>query len=150
MTAIVAGDIVRTPLGTGVVREVRRNGRLLVAIGDRGVVVEAGATSVVAPPSRSARKRRAPEPRSAPDDSPDRRGGAVEVDLHGVVVAEALDRVLAAVNAAVLGGHARLRLIHGRSGGKLRAALHRALPGVPSVRAFRIDPDNEGVTIVEL
>ena len=57
---------------------------------------------------------------------------------------------MSAVNAAILAGHGRLRVIHGRSGGRLRGALHRQLHGLPSVRAFRLDPANDGVTIVEL
>jgi dsDNA-specific endonuclease/ATPase MutS2 len=40
--------------------------------------------------------------------------------------------------------------VHGRSGGRLRAALHRQLREVPAVRAFRLDPANAGVTIVEI
>ena len=60
-----------------------------------------------------------------------------------------IDRVVSAVDAAILAGHSRLRLIHGRSGGRLRGAVHRQLRDLPSVRAFRLDPANEGVTIVE-
>ena len=57
---------------------------------------------------------------------------------------------MAAVDAAIRAGHGRLRVIHGRSGGRLRGALHRQLRGLPPVRAFRLDPANDGVTIVEL
>jgi dsDNA-specific endonuclease/ATPase MutS2 len=42
-----------------------------------------------------------------------------------------------------------VRFIHGRSGGRIRSALHRHLRAFPSVRAFRLDPTNEGVTIVQ-
>ena len=80
----------------------------------------------------------------------DRLRAAVDLDLHGLIVADALERVVSAVNAAILAGHGRLRVIHGRSGGRLRGALHRQLHGLPSVRAFRLDPANDGVTIVEL
>ena len=54
---------------------------------------------------------------------------------------EALDRALRA-------GHAELRFIHGRSGGRLRAALHGRLRQIPTAKGFRIDPRNPGVTIV--
>ena len=33
---------------------------------------------------------------------------------------------------------------------RIRAALHRWLRGIPSIRGFRIDPRNAGVTIVTL
>jgi DNA mismatch repair protein MutS2 len=152
MPTIVPGDAVRTPLGKGVVREVRTNGRLVVLIGDRSVVVDAGSATVVAPPKASTRTSRAPAPdASAPrDDERERRRVPVEIDLHGLVVADAVERVVSAVAAALLAGHARIRIIHGRSGGRLRAAVHRELRAVPSIRGFRLDPANEGVTIVEL
>lgn len=71
-----------------------------------------------------------------------------EIDLHGLTVEEALDRVQDALSAALLGDLAELRLIHGRSGGRIRAALHHRLR--ETRRRFRLDPRNEGVTIVSL
>ena len=47
-------------------------------------------------------------------------------------------------------GLAEARVIHGRSGGRLKAAVHGRLKTMPSVRAFRLDPRNPGVTIVQL
>jgi dsDNA-specific endonuclease/ATPase MutS2 len=149
MATIVQGDTVRTPLGKGVVQEVRHRG-LLVLIGNRSVVVDARDASLSDPPSRSKRRSEAagdPVPR---DDDRDRPRTAVDLDLHGLIVAEALERVVSAVDAAIRAGHGRLRVIHGRSGGRLRGAVHRQLRGLPSVRAFRLDPANDGVTIVEL
>ena len=149
MATIVQGDTVRTPLGKGVVQEVRRRG-LLVLIGNRSVVVDARDASVSDPPSRSKRQS-VPAGDPAPrDDGRDRPRTAADLDLHGLVVAEALERVVAAVDAAIRAGHGRLRVIHGRSGGRLRGALHRQLRALPPVRAFRLDPANDGVTIVEL
>jgi dsDNA-specific endonuclease/ATPase MutS2 len=149
MATIVPGDTVRTPLGKGVVQEVRHRG-LLVLIGNRSVVVDARDASLSDPPSRSKRR---PAPTGDPALRADDRvppKAAADVDLHGLIVADALERVASAVNAAILAGHGRLRVIHGRSGGRLRGALHRQLHGLPSVRAFRLDPANDGVTIVEL
>jgi dsDNA-specific endonuclease/ATPase MutS2 len=150
MATFVPGDTVRTPLGKGVVQEIRHRGRLLVLIGSRSVVVDAADASVTAPGSTSKRRVAAaghPAPR---DDDRDRRRAAADVDLHGLIVAEALERVVSAVDAAIRAGHGRLRVIHGRSGGRLRGALHRQLRELPSVRAFRLDPANDGATIVEL
>jgi DNA mismatch repair protein MutS2 len=150
MAPLVPGDTVRTPLGKGVVQEVRHRGRLLVLIGDRRVVVD-GAEATFVPAPSTPKRRGAPTadlPPSAHDRGP--RHAAADVDLHGLIVADALDRVVAAVDAAILAGHGRLRVIHGRSGGRIRAALHRQLRGLPSVRAFRLEPANDGVTIIEL
>ena len=49
---------------------------------------------------------------------------------------------------ALLGDASELRLIHGRGGGRIRVALHQWLRHVSSVRDFRLDPRNDGVTIV--
>jgi dsDNA-specific endonuclease/ATPase MutS2 len=150
MATIVPGDTVRTPLGKGVVQEVRHRDRLLVLIGNRSVVVDAGDVHVSDPRPAPKRSRvPAADPAPAADDR-HRRDAAADVDLHGLIVAEALERVMAAVDAAILAGHRHLRVIHGRSGGRLRGALHRRLRELPSVRAFRVDPANAGVTIVEL
>lgn len=70
------------------------------------------------------------------------------MDLHGLTTVEALARVDDALNEALLADAAELRVIHGRSGGRLRAALHRHLRDLN--RGFRLDPSNEGVTIVAL
>ena len=143
------GDCVQTPLGKGVVREVRTSGRLLVIIGERSVVVDVARVKRIDPPRTSSRTKHADIPVAGePDDRFGPGGLGRDVDLHGLVVVEALARVDAAVNEAILAGYAGLRLIHGRSGGRIRAALHRHLREVPSVRTFRLDPANEGVTIV--
>jgi hypothetical protein len=100
MATIVQGDTVRTPLGKGVVQEVRRRG-LLVLIGNRSVVVDARDASVSDPPSRSKRQS-VPASDPAPrDDDRDRPRTAADLDLHGLVVAKALERVVSAVDAAI-------------------------------------------------
>jgi DNA mismatch repair protein MutS2 len=141
------GDSVQTPLGKGVVRDVRTKGRLLVEVGSRAVVVEAGEAAPLAVPKSSAKKQRGTAVPGA-GDAPHREQAAGEIDLHGFTVEEALARAESALNEALLADHTELRLIHGRSGGRIRSALHRRLREISSVRAFRIDPRNEGVTIV--
>ena len=144
-TRFTAGDAVQTPQGKGVVREVRNNGRLLVQIQARMVVV---AATVVTPTAAS----RIITPVPAVGDVPAgaARHAPTEVDLHGLRVDEALVRIDAALDAALLAGHAELRFIHGRSGGRLRAALHQRLRGISAVRGVRLDARNAGVTIASL
>jgi DNA mismatch repair protein MutS2 len=146
------GDRVQTPLGKGTLREVRGAGRLLVEIDGRRVLFDAAVVRPVEPPKKTSKKRRPSAPGigiDAADIPVDARRSAPEVDLHGLVVEEALGRALSAINDALLAGASQLRLIHGRSGGRIKAALHRDLRHLPSVRAFRLDPRNDGVTIVE-
>ena len=146
------GDAVQTTFGKGVVREVRNHGRLLVDVRGRALVVENGAVSLLA----SRRRRSGPgeaagvgTPAPLSTGHPPRVAPA-EVDLHGLTVAEALVRAEQALNDALLADLPELCLIHGRSGGRIRAALHRRLGEIPSVRSFHVDPRNEGATIVRL
>ena len=149
--SFVAGDAVQTPFGKGVVREVRNGARLLVDVGGRALVITAAEVSKVEPRRRRGAAKR-DEERDATSGSPPERRAHVpsEIDLHGLTVEEALARVDDALNDALLGDLAQLRFIHGRSGGRIRAALHARLRGIASVRYFRVDPANDGVTIVEL
>jgi DNA mismatch repair protein MutS2 len=144
------GDAVHTRFGKGVVREMRNGGRVLVEVQGRAMVVpEDDLTPLDPPPRLRARAAPAQEPDPSPPSTrgPARRAAA-EIDLHGLTVAEALARAEQALNDALLADAAELRLIHGRSGGRIRAALHRRLAGIPSVRGYRVDPANQGVTIV--
>jgi DNA mismatch repair protein MutS2 len=153
MTArLTAGDSVQTPFGRGTVRQVQNNGRVLVDVEGRSLVVPESQLSAIHVGRRRSRSHEAPskgrsEPRGL--HRPERRA-SVEVDLHGFTVEEALVRVEQALNDALLADLAELRVIHGRSGGRLRAALQRQLREIPSVRGFRLDPRNQGVTIVSL
>lgn len=146
MAAFSVGDPVQTKQGKGVVREVRNGGRLLVQIQARMVVV---AAIDAAPTAPSRRAPEAPASHSAATSPPAGHTPA-EVDLHGLRVDEALSRIDAALDAALRAGHAELRFIHGRSGGRLRGALHERLRGISAVRGLRVDPRNAGVTIVAL
>jgi dsDNA-specific endonuclease/ATPase MutS2 len=149
-----AGDTVQTRFGKGVVREVRNNGRLLVDVQGAAIAVTEKEISALDPGHKPPRVRPvAPErgvQRNGPKNGPKRDArSAFEVDLHGLTVEEALDRMQHALSEALLADVSELRLIHGRGGGRIRAALHRRLQKTPTVR-FRLDPRNEGVTIVSL
>ena len=147
-----AGDAVQTPLGKGVVREARNNGRLLIEVNGRSVVLEESTVAELDIQKRaSGKKRPAPtlEPQSALPP-PRARASLAEVDLHGLTVEEALARSEQAVNDALLADLPDLRLIHGQSSGRIRAALHRRLREISTVRGFRLDARNAGVTIVSL
>jgi len=148
MTTFVPGDRVHvTTLGTGIVREVRNGGRYLIELKGRSMVV-AGSQLEPAPEPRATKRPAAKTSASDPaavTPSPSRA-----LDLHGKTVLEAVDALDAFLNDALLDGCAEVRVIHGRSGGKVKAAVHGRLAQLPSVRAFRLDPMNPGVTLVRL
>ena len=138
-----AGDLVQTPLGKGILREVRNRGRALVEIHGRATEVPGSQVTSVDPAGRRSARRRGQQQRAP--GTPGRAASApIEVDLHGCTVPEALARV----DAALLADAPELRLIHGRSGGRIRVALHPHLRML--ARPFRLDPTNPGVTIVVL
>jgi dsDNA-specific endonuclease/ATPase MutS2 len=146
------GDSVQTPFGKGVVRDVRNQGQVLVDVRGRTLVVNACELSPIDTAAGRSRPRRTAPPSAVTSAAADRAdtGGATDVDLHGLTVAEALARAELALNQAMLDDRGTLRLIHGRSGGRIRAALHARLGQIPTVRGFGIDPANAGVTVVRL
>lgn len=148
MTTFVPGDRVHIAmLGTGIVREVRNGGRYLIELKGRSMVV---AGSQLEPaPERRATKRPAAKT-SASDPAAETPPPSRALDLHGKTVLEAIDALDAFLNDALLDGCAEVRVIHGRSGGRVKAAVHGRLAQLPSVRAFRLDPANPGVTLVRL
>lgn len=148
MTTFVAGDRVHVAtLGTGIVRDVRNGGRYLIELKGRSIVV-AGSQLEPAPERRATKRPEAKT--SAPDPAEATSSPSRALDLHGKTVLEAVEALDAFLNDALLEGCADVRVIHGRSGGKVKAAVHGRLAQLPSVRAFRLDPTNPGVTLVRL
>ena len=96
----------------------------------------------------AARSRQSPTLGRPPVVEPATRSPSL--DLHGTTVDEGLDALGAFLNTALLDGNAEVRIIHGRSGGRLKAAVHARLKRMPSIRSFGLDPRNPGVTIVRL
>jgi DNA mismatch repair protein MutS2 len=75
----------------------------------------------------------------APEEAP-----ALEVDLRGMEVDEALRAVDSGLDRAVLAGLSELRIIHGIGKGILRAAVERHLRGHPQVALARMGEGHEG------
>src|SRR5262245_16543634 len=147
MKDFAVGDHVHIArIGTGVVREVRNGGRYLVEIKGRSMVVTGDHLESA---GSIPRKRKAIPRRDSPGTAPRRAGGnPPSLDLHGKTVPESLDALDAFVNDAILDGHAEVAIVHGRSGGRVKAAVHERLRETSAVRSFRLDPRNPGVTIV--
>jgi DNA mismatch repair protein MutS2 len=76
-----------------------------------------------------------------------------EVNLIGLTVEEARDRVDKLLDDAALSERREIRVIHGFGAGKLRQAVADVLQGHPLVASWRPGAPNEGgggATIVEL
>lgn len=75
------------------------------------------------------------------------------VDVRGQSADDALDRVIAALDHAVLGEVSFLRIIHGHGTGRLKSVLREYLSDSPYVANFRSGDRTEGgdgVTVVKL
>ena len=138
-------------VGKGVVREVRNGGRCLVEIKGRSMLVDATQLAALDEPKR---QTKGPATGAAAADvveeTPFRTGVATSIDLHGMTTSEALIALDTFLNDAILAGASEVRVIHGRSGGRVKAAVHGRLKIVSSVRAFRLDPANPGATLITL
>jgi DNA mismatch repair protein MutS2 len=133
-------------VGTGVVREARNGGRFLIEIKGRTILV-AGSQMKAAPEGRS---RSSPPQITEPltTEAPRRSHASTSLDLHGKSAGEAVEILDAFLSDALLDGCSEVRVIHGRSGGRIKGAVHARLEQLPAVQSFRIDPGNPGVTIV--
>lgn len=158
MADFAPGDRVHiVSLGTGLVREARNGGRYVIAIKGGTMIVEGSQMKAAEPErgrsraaSRESRKTK-PAIRQPRPPGPERASsGSASLDLHGKTVEETIEALDVFLNDALLDGRDELRVIHGRGGGRLKAAVHKRLGQHASVRAFRLDPANPGVTIVLL
>ncbi len=77
----------------------------------------------------------------------------LDVDLRGMMVEEALPVIDKAVDDAMLSGIGRLRIVHGKGTGALKAGVVPYLKGHPMVKSVREAANEEGgagVTVIEL
>jgi DNA mismatch repair protein MutS2 len=135
-------------LGTGVVRG-ERNGRYLVNIKGRTMILTPDQLERVH--EGKGRKVESGVPKSEADSAVadvSSRGASASLDLHGKTVEEAMAALDSFLNDALLASLPEVAVIHGRSGGRIRSAVHARLRQLPPVRSFGVDPRNPGVTVV--
>jgi len=148
---VKTGDVVQTPFGKGTIREIQNNNRVLVDVKNRSLVLK---TIDLSPLKLEQRDSITPRPNLSSQlqltNDIDPVNVPSKIDLHGLTVEAALTVVEKTLDSAMLAGSAELHFIHGRSGGRIRAALHRRLKEISSVRSFQLDPRNAGITIVVL
>jgi len=146
----VPGDLVHVAaLGKGVIREVRNGDRYLVDVKGRSLVTTGDQLTLRQESPRNPARAKIAAASRVPQQDEVALAQPASLDLHGHTVAEALDALSSFLNSALLAGSPEVRIIHGRSGGKIKAALHAQLKRMRSIRSFRVDPQNAGVTIVQ-
>jgi DNA mismatch repair protein MutS2 len=79
-----------------------------------------------------------------------RSHAASSLDLHGLTSEQAVAALDRFLDDAIRAGVAEVRVIHGRSGGTLKAVVHTRLKELAAIRGFRVDPRNAGVTVISL
>jgi dsDNA-specific endonuclease/ATPase MutS2 len=147
--AFAPGDAIHVrALGKGIVREVRNGGRYLVEVNGRSIVTTGDQLTAMESTGKTRARKTAPAKRASHVYEPS-SGAEMSLDLHGLTVDEAIEAVGAFLNDALLTGVAEARIIHGRSGGKLKASVHAQLKRISSIRSYAVDPRNAGVTVVK-
>ncbi len=83
----------------------------------------------------------------------DRPEVALQLDMRGWRVEDALEELETYLNDAALSGMSSVRIVHGKGTGALRSAVRQQLAHHPLVKSYTSAPPNEGgdgVTIVKL
>lgn len=141
-----------------IVKALRKRGVIAAELKPGVYRVQVGALTMTAredelespPPSKKGR-RRSPAPAVSPTgEGPPERGVPTSLDLHGLTVDEARNRVAGYISRAILAGHERVEIVHGIGRGKLKDMVARDLTSIAAVRAVKPHPTNPGVTIVFL
>ena len=137
--------------------KLRQTGRVLELTGAGEALVQVGALRVTLPI----------EELTITDDQPSAAGMrstvklqtskasliSSELDLRGLTVEEAMEKVDKYLDDALLAGLSQCRIIHGKGTGVLRSAIRSQLENHPQVKAFRFGVPGEGgdgVTVAEL
>src|SRR3954447_6614083 len=105
-------------------------------------------------PAATKKSRRAPRDS---DEQPDAGTGQLStahvpasIDLHGLTVDEARNRVAAYISRALLAGLDEVEIIHGIGTGRLKKAVTADLKSIRAVRRVAPHPGNPGVLIAFL
>lgn len=150
MLAIGTDVLVRTLKRRGVVAEVVRAGVYRVQVG--ALSVTAREDELDAPPPSKKKKRQA-VPSVANEHErrfADAGSEPSSIDLHGLTVDEARNRVAGYISRAILAGLERVEIIHGIGSGRLKAAITKDLRALPVVRGVKPHPTNPGITLAYL
>ena len=146
----VGNEVIVRLLGNkrGVIEKVGARGRYHVRVD--GVMTWCRDEDLGRPPEPKRKSKKAEgRPRlEHPGDQTGESAPPGRIDLHGLSVPEAVEKVMAEIDRSVQRGADRLEVIHGKGSGLIKDALHKRLAALSVVAAFRLDPRNPGVTWV--
>lgn len=134
----------------GVVVEVVKAGLYRVQVGAVTVTSREDEIEVPAPSKKRRQRPASATPGPYESTGSSRSSEPNSIDLHGLTVDEARNRVAGYISRAILAGHERVEIIHGIGGGKLKAAVTKDLKSIAAVRAVKPHPTNPGVTVAFL
>lgn len=140
--------IVKALKKRGVIADVLRPGVYRVQVG--ALSVTAREDELETPPSSKKKRRIEPKVTGGPGEGAVDRGVPSSLDLHGLTVDEARNRVAGYISRAILAGYERVEIIHGIGIGKLKAAVTKDLKSIAAIRAVKPHPTNPGVTVAFL
>ncbi len=144
---LAVGQRVRLGTGaTGVVQELRGDGRVAVLAGSLRLILDGSEVVPIAGAAPAGRERARG---GGLDEAPSMPG---EIDLRGLTGDEAEAAVLAALDGAVLAELPSLRIIHGKGTGVVRERVRQVVSRDRRVSSHLFAPANQGgtgVTIVE-
>jgi dsDNA-specific endonuclease/ATPase MutS2 len=154
MPFVVGSDVVVVSLRKhGRVLEILPGSRYRVAMGGLTVVCQEGQLEPVPHSRKKPRRERDAPVQDAGSATPASSAPAADssrfrsIDLHGMTVPEALAALPVFLDRAIRADLPRVEIIHGISGGRLRAAVRRYLAEAPAVTSAAPDDRNPGVTI---
>lgn len=149
MVAIGSDVVVRSLKRRGVVIEALKAGAYRVQVGALVITAREADLEVPAPSRKTRRRPSAPSgaPRSGESEA-SRASEPDSIDLHGLTVDDARNRVAGYISRAILAGHERVEIIHGIGTGRLKAAVTKDLRALAAVRAVKPHPTNPGITVV--
>jgi DNA mismatch repair protein MutS2 len=136
----------------GHVLDVLSGNRYRVAVGGLTMVCSEEQLETVSHSKKQQRREREAPTRTevAAPPSVHRTGDTSQlesIDLHGMTVPEALAALPVFLDRAIRAGLTQVEIIHGISGGRLRAAVRTYLADMPAVTCAAPDERNPGVTI---
>ena len=154
MPFLVGSDVAVVSLRRhGRVLEVFPGNRYRVAMGGLTMVCQEGQLESVSHSKKKQRRERDAPAQDAGSATLASSAPAADsnrfqsIDLHGMTVPEALAALPVFLDRAIRADLPRVEIIHGISGGRLRAAVRRYLAEAPAVTSAAPDDRNPGVTI---
>ena len=148
MLTIGSDVLVRTLKRRGVVVEILKAGVYRVQVG--AMTITAGEKDLEAPTLSKKKKGRQTASASAEPGHHRVAAGAepASIDLHGLTVDDARNRVAGYISRAILAGHEHVEIIHGIGTGRVKAAVTKDLRSLSAVKSVKPHPTNPGVTLV--